>query len=129
MIKNIILGTVVLSTFANASNLSDLVGNSMGDQEDQVRICYLFKNNKLVTKSICLHQSTYVSGGVLDAYTVDKKRYDLSRFADQPTFLNEEEAIEYSRNPRNLNVVKVSENSLNCYKTISKKVKIDLCIK
>lgn len=126
-----ILICCILSTsnFVYASQLSDLVGNSMGDQEDQLRICYLFENNKLKSKAPCIHESTYVSGGVLDAYTINKKRYDISRFAGEETLLNEVEAKEYSRDPRSLNIVNRNENYISCYKTKSKKQKIDLCVK
>jgi len=135
--RNMIKGLILIGSLASftafagsaESNLGNLIADSLGDQEDQLQICYLFNNDKVVEKAPCIYQSTYVSGGVLSSYTFNKHAFDMEDMADAPTKVNGRNAVYYQRDSRTFK--KIRNNSkdqhLSCYAVKAKN--IDLCVK
>lgn len=130
LIKGMILSGSLASFAASAgSNLGDLIANSIGQQEDQLQICYLFNKDRVIEKAPCIYESTYVSGGVLSAYSFNKHVFHMETMGDDPVKLNDQEAVYYQRDARNFRKIKnhSHENYLSCFAV--KKKNIDLCVK
>lgn len=123
--------------------LCTLLGSSMAfahENPDQKATCYLFKNNKLQSKSACIVKSAGGAGGMYTILKFGKKSYHFETntmtenwktIYYQSSNLNKFIAVnDYSRDKKTLKILKDSEisidsNFLFCYKT--KDGKLDIC--
>ncbi|WP_180644934.1 hypothetical protein [Acinetobacter bereziniae] len=107
---------------------------------EDMKICYKFSNNKLVSKSSCIVSSGYGAGGSYTSIEQGKKEYSVetqmcyNKKTDEQeecgTSLNGVDANFYYRDlfyKKISDISLISDNSLKCF--ITKNKKIDICYK
>ena len=107
---------------------------------EKAAVCYIFKADKLKSKSPCILSMGYGAGGSYASMLIGEKLYnaETSNCYDKKkdeqyecgTSLNGKDAIHYNRNLFYKKITDsslITENSLSCY--LSKDKKIDICVK
>lgn len=131
--KKLILLSLIfnLSQFSYARTMTEMITDSVGQQEDQMAICYIFKNNQVEKKSPCVYESHYGSGGWnATSYSFDSYTFGVESSADTPLKLNGFNAQFYQRDVRSFKILdsnKSYNNFLGCYRVVKKN--LDFCVK
>jgi hypothetical protein len=131
--NKLILLSVILNfcQLASARTLTEMITGSVGQQEDQLAICYIFKNNQVAKKSPCVYESHYGSDGWnATSYSFDSYTFGVESSASTPLTLNSVEAQFYQRYVRSFNILdprKSYDNFLGCYRVVKKN--LDFCVK
>ena len=123
-----LLTTLILPiNLANA--FTELLTKSLGSQEDEVGICYLFEKNSPIVKAPCVVEEMYGSGGwKATSYNFGEYTFTTESAAESPLTLNQDIAEFYQRDIRNYSILNPNgyhEKALGCYRN----AKIDFCIK
>jgi len=70
----------LVSVDANARSLADLVSSAVGPNPDSIQICYLFKNDNLIKKDVCIESSAEFTGASSTYLQLtDGKGYEITR--------------------------------------------------
>jgi hypothetical protein len=130
--KKLFLFFTIMSVchLVHARTMTEMITDSVGQQEDELAICYLFKNNKVAKKAPCVYETQYGSGGYIStSYSFDPYSFVVESSADDPVKLNGALAKDYRRDARSLRILNNSNNDnlLYCFRVAKKN--IDFCTK
>lgn len=119
----------------NAKSLADLGASMVGPNPDSIQICYLFKNDDLIKKDICIQSSAEFTGASSTYLQLtDGKGYEVTRVSgdnDSKFDIDGRSAQMYYRNASGYEVtsyeqlISYGQEPLYCFKN---KV-VDICYK